>query len=331
MILIICPNCGAVPVPINPNVRLEAMEELVDFKQIWEQAHCRRCGANLTVRDETNRDRVAEYIELFSALDPNYKSIVAALSLLDFFTTYEEKRKTGEFLDGAKLKDGEDVEGKVDIVEVMFKQSQKRAAERYEAYLRLGGGVQASRPAFTAKPESELSLLERGGELLRRAVSGDGAVLMNLIVSPQDPIRLQLLRHAVFMQMMPNLCEGCSQCCENIKTIQLDRADVERIAAHLKMPRAQFEARYVRNFKDEDDKVKQTFKRTAPCTWLKDGRCAIYAVRPNVCVFYPFLTDVQRPGDSTTIIVPGFCKSALGVIELLQGKEGRMQLEEGRT
>jgi len=307
--------------PFSPNTTLEGMGDLLGaagFKQAFELGTCKRCGSKVTVTDETDPDRVAEYIRLFSALDPRYKNLVAALSLIDFFTTYEEKMGS-EF--AAEVQAEETIEGKADIAEAKFKESQRRAAARYDAYERLGG------VAVATKPQGELSILDYGSELLRRAACGDGAVLMKIIVTPPRPIILQLLRHAVFMQMTPNLCEGCSRCCEDIKSIELEGGDVERITAHLKISRGEFKARYVRKITDEHGKRVRTFKRTAPCMWLKDGRCMIYPARPNVCVFYPFLTDVQRPGRSTAIMVPGFCKSALDVVELLQGKEARIQLE----
>lgn len=312
MIVISCQKCGPLPYAFNP-ISVDAIRISPSSIDVAELSRCRICGGKLTVRDEMDTDRVREYIELFSGLDPDYKDELAGQVILDFFMTYEEKKRVRDSL--AKVKDRETVMGQPHPLNDVFREPAKRAIDRYETFLKFGNPDERSLGFVVGR---ELTLAENA-EIVRASVTGDGAALINLILSGNRPIILQLLRFAVFMHIMPNLCEGCSRCCERIKTIGLYAADMERMAAYLKIPRAEFEVKYVRTVKDEEEEVLRTFKRTAPCIWLKSGRCTIYPARPNVCVFYPFLTDLQPPPIFNAIIVPPDCRSGQAILELLQG------------
>lgn len=63
----------------------------------------------------------------------------------------------------------------------------------------------------------------------------------------------------------------------------IQKKDIERIAKHLRMKPADFEAKFLRT--DEDnDKVLQSL----PCFFLnEDNTCSIYEVRPKACREYP--------------------------------------------
>jgi len=65
--------------------------------------------------------------------------------------------------------------------------------------------------------------------------------------------------------------------------------DIERIAKHLRMKPADFEAKFLR-IDEDNDKVLQNL----PCFFLnEDNTCSIYEVRPKACREYPH-TDRKK-------------------------------------
>ncbi len=83
-------------------------------------------------------------------------------------------------------------------------------------------------------------------------------------------------------------CLECANCCKSISPIIIDR-DIDRIAKHLKMKRAELIDQYFEIDEDDDYVFKQT-----PCRFLMpDNYCMIYEVRPRACREYPH-TDRKR-------------------------------------
>jgi len=88
----------------------------------------------------------------------------------------------------------------------------------------------------------------------------------------------------------------------------------------LRMSIQDFSERHTKETYSEGVRV-IALKHTDPCEFLDGkGQCTVYAVRPNSCMFYPFLsfgiqTDVER------IIVPQDCPTGMKVAEYLRGRE----------
>ncbi|WP_124639325.1 YkgJ family cysteine cluster protein [Amniculibacterium aquaticum] len=84
------------------------------------------------------------------------------------------------------------------------------------------------------------------------------------------------------------VCLSCANCCKTTGPLYTEK-DIERIAKHLRMKVADFEAKFLRT--DEDgDKVLQNL----PCYFLnEDNTCSIYEVRPKACREYPH-TDRKK-------------------------------------
>jgi uncharacterized protein len=77
-------------------------------------------------------------------------------------------------------------------------------------------------------------------------------------------------------------CIRCANCCKTISPLFLKK-DIRRIAKHLGMTDADFEATYLQVDEEGDLCLK-----SLPCSFLaEDGRCTIYEVRPKDCVEYP--------------------------------------------
>ena len=97
-------------------------------------------------------------------------------------------------------------------------------------------------------------------------------------------------------------CTRCANCCKTLN-IKFSDEDIERIAAHLDVPTAEFIERYLEAGEDYGP-----YKaRQKPCPFLgEDDRCTIYEVRPTVCREYPH-TDK----DGFTFRTMGIANNAL--------------------
>ncbi len=95
-------------------------------------------------------------------------------------------------------------------------------------------------------------------------------------------------------------CTQCGNCCTGAPGyVWLTLEDMERIAAHLKMPFDDFTRTYVRRV---GQRFSLTEKMNYDCTFLtrdKKGKagCMIYPVRPMQCRTWPFWTEnLKSPG-----------------------------------
>lgn len=83
-------------------------------------------------------------------------------------------------------------------------------------------------------------------------------------------------------------CLTCANCCKTTGPLYTEK-DIERIAKHLRMKSAEFEAQFLR-VDEDNDKVLQNL----PCFFLnEDNTCSIYDVRPKACREYPH-TDRKK-------------------------------------
>jgi Fe-S-cluster containining protein len=119
----------------------------------------------------------------------------------------------------------------------------------------------------------------------------------------------------LIMNHLKELCNGCALCCE-ISDVDLNPYDIERMASFLKIAEDEFVKKYCVPHPEEPSFFYR-FKHK-PCAFLKDKRCSIYQVRPNNCVFFPFLSALQKEALETyqrkkqvAVTIPTWCKSAM--------------------
>lgn len=90
-------------------------------------------------------------------------------------------------------------------------------------------------------------------------------------------------------------CQGSGKCCTShgeYGFVFLTKEDRQRMAAHLKMPLAQFTKKYCERtngfFHLKED------GKNPDCFFLKDKRCSIYEARPIQCRTWPFWPDAMN-------------------------------------
>lgn len=111
-------------------------------------------------------------------------------------------------------------------------------------------------------------------------------------------------------------CLQCANCCKTTGPLFTEK-DIERIARHLRLKTADFEARFLRTDEDQD-KVLQKL----PCHFLAgDNRCLIYDVRPKACREYPH-TDRRKIYQINAIMLKNtpICPAAYTWVEKMRAK-----------
>ncbi len=123
---------------------------------------------------------------------------------------------------------------------------------------------------------------------LARAARKEHAALVRRL-SASDPRRLDERVHALHEEAFEEIdCLDCANCCRTLGPRVTD-ADVQRIAASLRIRPSVFTEKHLR-LDDDGDYV----FRTMPCPFLgNDNYCSIYEVRPKACREYPH-TDRRR-------------------------------------
>lgn len=94
-------------------------------------------------------------------------------------------------------------------------------------------------------------------------------------------------------------CTRCGKCCQGPEPgyVEVTRAEVERIAAHLGIPLETFGRRYLRRVKG--NKVSLTEQQNGDCVFWKRGEgCSVYEVRPTQCRTFPFWPEVVESPES---------------------------------
>ena len=114
-------------------------------------------------------------------------------------------------------------------------------------------------------------------------------------------------------------CIRCANCCKTISPLFL-KEDIRRIAKHLGMTEADFQATYLQADEDGDLCLKNL-----PCPFLaEDGRCTIYEVRPKDCAEYPHTR--KKEFASRTHLHAGnapVCPAVFWIIEELRARRRR--------
>jgi len=113
-------------------------------------------------------------------------------------------------------------------------------------------------------------------------------------------------------------CLQCANCCKSIPPI-ITKSDAKRIAKHLNLNLAQFEAKYLTTDEDED-----TVLNTSPCVFLQtDNKCSIYPYRPKACSAYPhtghyeFLNNLQLHQQNAS-----YCPAVFHIVDRMMKKLG---------
>ena len=106
-------------------------------------------------------------------------------------------------------------------------------------------------------------------------------------------------------------CLECANCCKTTGPL-FTGADIDRIAAHLRLRPGQFVQRYLRVDEDGDYVLQQL-----PCPFLDaENYCLIYEVRPKACREYPH-TDRKKFHQITglTLKNTAICPAAFRIVE----------------
>ncbi|WP_294220544.1 YkgJ family cysteine cluster protein [uncultured Chryseobacterium sp.] len=106
-------------------------------------------------------------------------------------------------------------------------------------------------------------------------------------------------------------CLQCANCCKTTGPLYTEK-DIERIAKHLRMKAADFEAKFLR-VDEDNDKVLQNL----PCFFLnEDNTCSIYDVRPKACREYPH-TDRKKIYQINSLMIKNtvICPAAYEFVE----------------
>lgn len=79
-------------------------------------------------------------------------------------------------------------------------------------------------------------------------------------------------------------CKTCANCCRTLQ-IEVDNADIVRLAGHKSMTVSQFKRQYTAVAEDKTLHFVST-----PCPFLgEDNLCSVYEDRPKACRDFPFL------------------------------------------
>ncbi len=123
---------------------------------------------------------------------------------------------------------------------------------------------------------------------------------------------------------------GCTKCCEHQGFVYLTEDDIVRLAGHLSMNLADFEARYVFRTRNL---LRLRVPRHAQCEFLESGGCSVHEVKPTQCRTFPFwpeLVDSRRKWHSTGDWCPGIGKGELVNIEKAHAIAGEMKAAHPR-
>ncbi len=82
---------------------------------------------------------------------------------------------------------------------------------------------------------------------------------------------------------------GCVKCCEEKGFVYLSENDVVRIAEHLRMPRVEFERRYL--YRTKNQRRLRT-PHDAVCPFLSESGCTIHPVKPAQCAAFPIWPEI---------------------------------------
>ncbi|HEY2810298.1 MAG TPA: YkgJ family cysteine cluster protein [Rhabdochlamydiaceae bacterium] len=85
-------------------------------------------------------------------------------------------------------------------------------------------------------------------------------------------------------------CTGCGECCTGAPGyVWIDEAEIEEMAAFLKISPEEFVKKYTRRI---DDNLSLTEDpHNFDCVFLKERKCLVYGARPHQCRAFPWWPD----------------------------------------
>lgn len=83
-------------------------------------------------------------------------------------------------------------------------------------------------------------------------------------------------------------CSGCGTCCTVYSKVDVNIADIFNISTYLDISPGEFFARYCKVINDREGSSIFLLDVEGGCKFRRDGKCAIYPVRPDMCALYPF-------------------------------------------
>ena len=99
-------------------------------------------------------------------------------------------------------------------------------------------------------------------------------------------------------------CTTCARCCDGFSP-EVTVADQARLAAGLLQTVAQVRDAYLKPMWPDADEDQQVWLLPAPCPFLKERKCGVYAHRPMICRAFP-----QDLGETLTQRLAHFVESA---------------------
>ena len=94
-------------------------------------------------------------------------------------------------------------------------------------------------------------------------------------------------------------CHRCGNCCRGDGFVAVTPEDATRIAAHLELSEAAFEATYARRTEDGALRLVDQGDALRSCVFLQaDNTCKVHAVKPAQCRGFPM---AWRPPDALEI------------------------------
>lgn len=83
-------------------------------------------------------------------------------------------------------------------------------------------------------------------------------------------------------------CQRCTACCRWPGQVRITGSEISRMAAHLRMPEADFIERYTRLRPDRQGLALMD-KANGECIFLEGNNCAVQPVKPQQCRDFPNL------------------------------------------
>ncbi|WP_051670777.1 YkgJ family cysteine cluster protein [Bryobacter aggregatus] len=105
---------------------------------------------------------------------------------------------------------------------------------------------------------------------------------------------------------------GCRKCCEVSGYVYLTEEDVSNAARYLKMPQADFEARFL--YRTRHMRRIRKPRGGKQCPFLDEKGCSIHAVKPVQCRLFPFwpeLVENRQQWKQTAEWCPGIGQGKL--------------------
>ena len=118
---------------------------------------------------------------------------------------------------------------------------------------------------------------------------------------------------------------GCTRCCDQQGFVYLTEEDIDRLAAYLKIPPAEFEKRHVYRTRNQR---RLRVPRHARCSFLDAGGCSVHAAKPLQCRTFPYWPELlksPRAWHATGKWCPGIGKGELVNIELAEAQSAEMK------